>query len=101
MLPFDVWTAVIHNMHCTESLLKLRLVNKAIKDQIPIHMITGVSIDLMHLFCDPVTTQHGSIRMSDHEDIEGTLTDEGSKFRSWVYSDPIRITEYSVNDSLF
>jgi hypothetical protein len=101
MLPFDVWTAVIHNMHCTESLLKLRLVNKAIKDQIPIHMITGVSMDLMHLFCDPVTTQHGSIRMSDHEDIEGTLTDEGSKFRSWVYSDPIRITEYSANDSLF
>lgn len=100
MLPIDLWTGVIHNMHCTESLLKLRLVNKAIKDQIPIHTITGVPMDLMRLFQTPVTTQHGIIRMADHEDIEGTLTDEGSKFCSWVYSDPIRIIEFGVTDGL-
>lgn len=98
MLTSDLWSLVIQHVHCTQSLLRLRLVNKALRSEIPTDMITGVPFDTLRLFCHPNVMKYGKIDVMENEDIEGALIDGGKQFWAWVYSDPIRLTQYSIDE---
>ena len=97
MLSADLWGVIIKHISCTKTLLRLRCTNKAIKDCIPRHIITGVPLDLERLLWKPDSTYYGKIHISEHEDIEGALTEDGKQFWTWVYTDPIRLIKYDVN----
>jgi hypothetical protein len=93
----DIWVSVIMHIRCTKTLLRLRSVCKAIKEQIPRHLITGIPTELERLLLfNPHSTIYSKIHISEHEDIEGALADDGRQFWAWVYSDPIRLIQYDV-----
>ena len=61
-------------------------------------LITGIPSKTLQLFCNPKVTRYGRIEVSDNEDIEGVLIDDGKEFWAWVYTDPIRLTQYSIEE---
>jgi hypothetical protein len=97
MLSADLWGIIVKHITCTKTLLRLRCVNKVLREQIPRHVVTGVPLDLERLLWKPDSTRYGKIHISEHEDIEGALADDGKQFWAWVYTDPIRLIQYDVN----
>lgn len=61
---------------------------------LPMSMVTGIPEHTASTFRNPRTTNLGRIHRDDNEDIEGMLTNEGTVFWSWVYSNPIRLTRF-------
>jgi hypothetical protein len=98
MLASDLWSLVIQHVDCTQSLLRLRQVNKAFRSEIPTDLITGIPSDTLRLFCHPRVMKYGKIDVSDNEDIEGVIVDDGKEFWAWVYTDPVRLTQYSISE---
>ena len=98
MLTADVWTLVLQQTECTQSLLKLRLVNKFSKSMLPMDFITGISMSTTAcILWNPETTRYDRIQPNQSEDdVEGAIVNGGNEFWSWVYSNPIRLTQYAL-----
>jgi hypothetical protein len=95
-LSSDIWDTIIAHISCTKTLLRLRSVCKATKAQLPKHLITGIPLDLEGMFFNPESKIYSKINISEHEDVEGALAEDGRQFWAWVYSDPIRLMQYDI-----
>ncbi len=96
MLTSDVWTLILQQIECTQSLLKLRQVNRFSRDLLSMDFITGIPASSAQVMWNPETTRHQRIQLSQAEDIEGAIVNGGNEFWSWVYSHPIRLTQYAL-----
>ena len=93
----DVWTLVLQQMECTQSLLKLRLVNKFLRSMLPMDFIAGISMSTARILWNPETTRHDRIQIiNQSEDVEEAIVNGGNELWSWVYSNPIRLTQYAA-----
>jgi hypothetical protein len=96
-LPADIWTIVTEHVLCTKTLLRLRVVNRRLKNHITMPLVTGVPSEMEGLLWSPVSVSYGALQVSAHEDIEGSVEENGKHFWAWVYSDPMRLIEYDMN----
>ena len=96
MLSSDVWSLIIQHVDCTKSLLKLRMTGKSIHKQIPMELIIGAPPELSRLLLKPKTTKYEQIQVTTHEDMEGAISEDGTRLWSWVYNNPIRLTQYNT-----
>ena len=95
-LSSDLWDVIISHIHCTRTLLRLRRVCKSLQTQIPRHLISGIPTNLERLlFFKPESRSICKIDVSEkEEDLECAISDDGKRFWVWVYSNPIRLTQY-------
>ena len=100
MLSADIWDTIVKHVSCTKTLLRLRCVNKMFVLRIPRNLITGVPSNLERLLWNPITHLYDKIHITEHEDIEGSLVDDGKKFWAWVYTDPIRLIQFDSEKNI-
>jgi hypothetical protein len=98
ILTPDTWSLVLQQVQCTRCLLRLRLVNKVFRDQIPLEKVTGIPARTAQVLFNPKTTKYGKLTVSESEDVEGELINDGVEFWSWVNANPLRLTQYEIKD---
>jgi hypothetical protein len=94
----DIWSVVFQQVHCSKALLSLRLVSKSFRDLIPIEMVTGIPEETARLLRSPKSSRYGRIPLHGNDEMEGALANEGRDFWVWIYSDPVRLIRYTVED---
>jgi hypothetical protein len=98
MFTIDLWANIVQHIDCTNTLLKLRLVNKSILSQIPIGTVIGAPLEAVSVLQNPKISKYEPIQISPNENLEGVLSEDGNRMWSWVYSNPIRLTQYDSSD---
>jgi len=94
----DIWSAIVQHIACTKTLLTLRSTSKAFRQLIPIDDVIGAPLSSARVLWDPKTEKYEKITVSEYEDMEGILSDDGNKMWLWVYTNPIRLTQYDVGE---
>jgi hypothetical protein len=94
----DIWSNIVQHIDCTKTLLNLRRTSKAFSQLITIDDVIGAPINSARVLWDPKMEKYEKISVSAHEDMEGVLSDDGNKMWVWVYTNPIRLTQYEVGE---
>lgn len=100
MLTSDLWSIVVQHVDCTQTLFNLRLVNKAFSTCISVESVIGASPEAVMVLRKPKISKYEPIQIAPNEDMEGVLSQDGTTMWSWVYSNPIRLTQYDASNEL-
>jgi hypothetical protein len=60
-------------------------------------LIIGAPRESTLLLLKPKTKKYDKIQVTTHEDMEGAISADGTRLWAWVYTDPIRLTQYNTN----